>query len=204
MNADRRTQAERSAATRAVVIRVARELFGQYGYGAVSTVAVAEAAGVSRGAMYHHFSEKRDLFEAVFEDLERDLVKVIGSAVAEARAEDPIASLIVGCLAWLQASTAPEVRRIALLDGSAVLGWKQWREIELRHTIGLVENALSGAMAAGRVRPQPVRPLALIVVGALDEAAQYLANSDDEPGDTTAVRAVIEQIVSGLAIDPEP
>ncbi|MFC9875780.1 TetR/AcrR family transcriptional regulator [Nocardia salmonicida] len=200
MNPDRRTQAERSASTRAAVIRAARELFGQFGYGAVSTIAVAEAAGVSRGALYHQFGEKRDLFEAVFEDLERSLVEVIATAVAEARAEDPIESLIVGCLAWLQASTATEVRRIALLDAPAVLGWARWREIELRHTIGLVENAMAGAMAAGRIRKQPVRPLALVVVGALDEAAQYLAHSADA-GDIVAVRAVIEQLVSGLAVD---
>lgn len=201
MNPDRRTQAERSASTRAAVIRAARELFGRFGYGAVSTVAVAEAAGVSRGALYHQFSEKRELFEAVFEDLERSLVEVIGTAVAEARAADPIAGLIVGCLAWLQASTAPEVRRIALLDGPAVLGWQLWREIELRHTIGLVENALAGAIAAGRIRPQPVRPLALIIVGALDEAAQILAHSTESTDDTAAVRAVIEDLITGLAIN---
>lgn len=200
MNPDRRTQAERSAATRATVIRAGRELFGQYGYGAVSTIAVAEAAGVSRGALYHQFAEKKDLFEAVFEDLERSLVEVIAGAVAAAREADPIASLIVGCLAWLQASTTSEVQRIALLDAPAVLGWSRWREIELRHTIGLVENALAGAMAAGRIREQPVRPLALVVVGALDEAAQYLANSGDAE-DMTAVRGVIEQLISGLAID---
>ncbi|MGX1778481.1 TetR/AcrR family transcriptional regulator [Nocardia brasiliensis] len=201
MNADRRTQAERSAATRAAVIRAARDLFGRFGYGAVSTVAVAEAAGVSRGALYHQFSEKRDLFEAVFEDLERSLVEVIGTAVTEARSDDPIAGLIVGCLAWLDASTAPEVRRIALLDGPAVLGWHLWREIELRHTIGRVENALAGAIAAGRIRRQPVRPLALIIVGALDEAAQILAHSAESTEDTAAVRAVIEQLITGLTID---
>ncbi|GEM34056.1 TetR family transcriptional regulator [Nocardia neocaledoniensis NBRC 108232] len=199
MTPDRRTQAERSASTRTAVIRAGRDLFGRHGYGAVSTIAVAEAAGVSRGALYHQFSEKRDLFEAVFEDLERDLVEVIATAVAAARAPDPIASLIVGCLAWLEASTAPDVRRIALLDAPAVLGWSRWREIELRHTIGLVENALAGAMAAGRVRRQPVRPLALILVGALDEAAQFLA-ATDAPADTTAARAVVEQLISGLAL----
>ncbi|MFF2549674.1 TetR/AcrR family transcriptional regulator [Nocardia sp. NPDC058058] len=201
MNADRRTQAERSAATRGAVIRAARELFGQYGYGAVSTVAVAAAAGVSRGALYHQFGEKRDLFEAAFEDLERDLVRVIGTAVAQARAADPLASLTVGCLAWLDASTAPDVRRIALLDAPAVLGWSRWREIELRHTIGLVENALAGAIAAGRVRTQPVRPLALIIVGALDEAAQCLANTTDPAAETPAIRAVIEQLIAGLAVE---
>lgn len=186
------------------MIRAARELFGQHGYGAVSTIAVAEAAGVSRGALYHQFSEKRELFEAVFEDLERDLVEVIGAAVAESQSHDPLAGLIVGCLAWLQASTAPEVQRIALLDGPAVLGWSLWREIELRHTIGRVENALAGAIAAGRIRTQPVRPLALIIVGALDEASQILAHSDNAAEDTPAIRAVIEQLIAGLAVNPEP
>ncbi|WP_069161118.1 TetR/AcrR family transcriptional regulator [Nocardia altamirensis] len=203
MNADRRTQAERSASTRGAVIRAARDLFGQHGYGAVSTIAVAEAAGVSRGALYHQFNDKRDLFEAVFEDLERSLVEVIGAAIAESPSPDPIANLIVGCLAWLQASTAPEVRRIALLDGPAVLGWSRWREIELRHTIGRVENALAGAIAAKRIRAQPVRPLALVIVGALDEAAQYLAHSDNPAEDTTAIRSVIEQLISGLTLDPK-
>ncbi|MEV0246641.1 TetR/AcrR family transcriptional regulator [Nocardia sp. NPDC050712] len=201
MNADRRTQAERSASTRAAVIRAARDLFGRYGYGAVSTVAVAEAAGVSRGALYHQFSEKRDLFEAVFEDLERSLVQAINAAVAQARAPDPLAGLVVGCLACLQASIAPDVRRIALLDGPAVLGWQRWRDIELRHTIGLVEDALAAAIEAEQVRPQPVRPLALVIVGALDEAAQILAHSEDIATDSVTIRGVVEQLVSGLAMD---
>ncbi|WP_067721791.1 TetR/AcrR family transcriptional regulator [Nocardia yamanashiensis] len=201
MNADRRTQAERSATTRAAVIRAARNLFGQNGYNAVSTIAVAESAGVSRGALYHQFADKRELFEAVFEDLEQSLVTVIGTAVRNAYSPDPIANLIVGCLAWLDASTAPEVRRIALLDAPAVLGWSRWREIELRHTIGLVENALTEAITADRIRPQPVRPLALLIVGSLDEAAQYLANCADPAAETPVIHAVIEQLITGLATD---
>nr|WP_245677618.1 hypothetical protein [Nocardia acidivorans] len=82
------------------------------------------------------------------------------------------------------------MRRIALLDAPAVLGWRRWREIGLRHTIGLVENALAGAIAAGRIRAQPVRPLALIIVGALDEAAQLLAEADDQ--NAAAIRSAIE------------
>lgn len=203
MNAGRRTQAERSASTRGVVIAAARELFGERGYEAVGVVEVAKAAGVSRGAIYHQYRDKRDLFEAVFEGVERDLVRVIEVAVAEADSRDPVASLIVGCLAWLDASTAPEVRRIAVLDAPTVLGWSRWREIESRHTIGLVENALAGAMADGRVRTQPARPLALIIMGALDEAARCLANSDGDVESTAAIRSVIEQLISGLAVDPK-
>ncbi|MEV6276784.1 TetR/AcrR family transcriptional regulator [Nocardia sp. NPDC051832] len=201
MNADRRTQAERSASTRAAVIRAGRELFGEHGYGAVSTIAVAAAAGVSRGALYHQFADKRDLFEAVFEDLERSVVGMINDAVGQARAPDPLAGLLVGCLACLQASTAPDVQRIALLDGPAVLGWPLWREIQGRHTTRLVEDALTAAIDANQVRRQPVRPLALVIVGALDECARILAHSEDVAADTVVVRGVVEQIVSGLALD---
>ncbi|MEU5876257.1 TetR/AcrR family transcriptional regulator [Spirillospora sp. NPDC047279] len=201
MSADRRTQAERSAATRQVLVAAGRTLFGQDGYGEVSTVAIADAAGVSRGAMYHQFTDKRDLFEAVFEDVERSLVETIGSAVAASGSTDPLDHLIVGCLAWLDASSEPEVQRIALLDAPAVLGWARWREIELRHTIGLVEATLAAAVEAGRIRDQAIRPLALVIVGAVDEAAQYLANFGDSPQEERDIRSVIEQLIAGLAIE---
>ncbi|MGP3927096.1 TetR/AcrR family transcriptional regulator [Streptomyces sp. 8N616] len=201
MSADRRTQAERSAATRQALLEAGRKLFGQLGYGSVSTVAIADAAGVSRGAMYHQFADKRELFEAVFEDVERSLVRTIGSAVSASGSTDPIENLIVGCLAWLDASAEPEVQRIALLDAPAVLGWHRWREIELQHTIGRLEDSLSGAVEAGRIRTQAVRPLALVIVGALDEASQYLAKFGDSPQEESNIRAVIEQLISGLAHD---
>lgn len=187
-------------ATRQALIAAGRELFGRLGYGGVSTVAIADAAGVSRGAMYHQFADKRDLFEAVFEDVERELVGEIDAAVSAAGSADPVDSLIVGCLAWLDASADPAVQRVILLDAPAVLGWARWREVELRHTIGLLESALAGAVAAGRIRTQAVRPLALVLVGALDEAAQYLAHSGDSARDDLAIKSIIRQLVSGLAL----
>ncbi|MGW6457162.1 TetR/AcrR family transcriptional regulator [Streptomyces sp. NPDC055078] len=196
MSADRRTQAARSAATRQALLEAGRTLFGRVGYAEVSTVAIVKAAGVSRGAMYHQFADKRSLFEAVLEDVEGDLVQRVGSAVAAAEPTDPIDGLIVGCLAWLEASAEPEVQRIALLDAPAVLGWERWREIESRHTIGLMEARLADAMAAGRIPPQATRPLALVLVGALDEASQHLAKGHESP---EAIRSVIVQLISGLA-----
>ncbi|MFF0724819.1 TetR/AcrR family transcriptional regulator [Streptomyces sp. NPDC004134] len=204
MAGDRRTQAERSVATRQALITAGRELFGRLGYGGVSTVAIADAAGVSRGAMYHQFADKRDLFEAVFEDVERALVGEIDAAVAASGSADPVDNLIVGCLAWLDASADPAVQRIILLDAPAVLGWARWREVELRHTIGLLESTLSVAVAAGRIRTEAVRPLALVLVGALDEAAQYLAHGGDAPRDDAAVKSIIRQLISGLAPDRGP
>ncbi|GAA4633502.1 TetR/AcrR family transcriptional regulator [Actinoallomurus vinaceus] len=201
MNADRRTQAERSAATRQALITAGRRLFGELGYAEVSTVAITHAAGVSRGAMYHQFTDKRDLFEAVVEDVEHDLVGRISSAVSKSGFTDPIDNLVVGCLAWLDASTEPEVQRIALLDAPAVLGWDRWREIELRHTIGRLEASLSAAAKAGRIRTQPIRPLALVIVGALDEAALYIARFGRTPEEERNVRSVIEQLISGLATE---
>lgn len=200
MSTDRRTQSERSAATRQALVDAGRELFGRLGYGSVSTSAIADAAGVSRGALYHQFVDKQALFVAVFEAVEAELVRVIGTAVATSGSRDPLESLAVGSLAWLDASAAPDVRRIALLDAPAVLGWERWREIEIEHTIGLVENVLTVAVESGRIRAQPVRPLALVLVGALDEAAQYLAKVGPSAPDVTAVRGVVQQLIAGLAV----
>lgn len=201
MSAERRTQAERSAATRQALVEAGRELFGQFGYTEVSTVAIADSAGVSRGAMYHQFSDKQELFEAVFEDVERSLVQTIESAVSASKSADPIDTVIVGCLAWLDASAEPEVQRIVVLDAPAMLGWHRWREIQLRQTIGVLEAAISDAIQAGRIRTQAIRPLALVIAGALDEASQYLAKFGESAQEENDIRSVIRQLVTGLAVD---
>ncbi|MFJ6574250.1 TetR/AcrR family transcriptional regulator [Streptomyces sp. NPDC091292] len=196
MSADRQTQAVRSAATRQALLRAGRTLFGRIGYAEVSTAAIVSAAGVSRGAMYHQFADKRALFEAVFEDVEHDLVLQVDAAVVAAGPVDRIENFIVGCLAWLDASAEPEVQRIALLDAPAVLGWERSREIKSRQTIGLMEKRLAGVMAAGQIPPQSTRPLALVLVGALSEASQHLAKGHESP---EAIKSVIVQLISGLS-----
>src|SRR5919107_2756270 len=174
MNVNRRTQPQRREATRAALIAAARELFAARGYAAVGTEEIVRRAGVTRGALYHHFADKHDLFRAVYERVEQELTERIVTEVPLA-GEDPIRVLRDGTATFLDACLDPEVERIALLDAPAVLGYEAWREISERHGLGLIQAALQSAVDTGSIPAQPVRPLARVLLGAPDEAALYLA-----------------------------
>ncbi len=176
--ARRSVKAERSDATRAALVAVARGMFGERGYAAVGTEEIVRAAGVTRGALYHHFADKRDLFKAVYEDVERDLVQRIAES-AIASASDPFQALHAGAQAFLDACEDPAVGRIALLDAPSVLGWEQWRAIGLEYGFGLVQGTIQGAIDAGLIEPQPVGPLAHLLLGAIDEGAMLVARAGD-------------------------
>ncbi|HYP55128.1 MAG TPA: helix-turn-helix domain-containing protein, partial [Solirubrobacterales bacterium] len=175
----KRTQTERSEATRATLIEAARRLFAERGYASVGTEEIVRSAGVTRGALYHHFSDKRDLFEAVYSQLEAELTERIAAGALTANADSPLAAMRAGAEMFLDACTEPEAQRIALLDGPAVLGWDRWREIGAAHGLGLIEATLRAAVEAGAIPQQPVRPLAHVLMGALDEAALLVATADD-------------------------
>src|ERR1700674_1740506 len=128
MKVNRRSQADRSAATRASLVAAARSLFAERGFGRVGTETIARAAGVTRGALYHQFADKTELFEAVYEAIEQDLAGRLGERLATSGASDPIEVMRLGAEEWLDACGEQEVQQIVLLDGPAVLGWQRWRE----------------------------------------------------------------------------
>ena len=173
------TQAERSAATQTALVGAARRLWGERGYAAVSTPEIAKAAGVTRGAMYHQYADKTQLFLAVIEAVERDVLEQLGATVAGAKPKTPAAALRIAADAWLEIASEPEVRQLILLDAPSVLGWAGFREISLRYGLGMTEQLLVAAIEAGELTTQPVRPLATVVLGALDEAAMSIANAED-------------------------
>lgn len=191
------SKAEQRAATRARLLAAARPLFAARGYTDVGTEEIVRAAGVTRGALYHQFADKRDLFRAVFEEVEGELVARLAAGEAAA-AEDPFGALRAGLLTWLAIAGEPEVERIVLLDAPAVLGWLEWREIGERYGLGLVVAALQGAMDSGAIAPQPVRALSHVIIGALDEAALYVARSDDAPVARAEAEEVLERLLDGL------
>ena len=193
-----RTQAQRSEATRSALVKAARRLFAKRGYAAVGTEEIVRAAGVTRGALYHEFRDKRELFAAVFELLESELAHRTAAAAGASGATDPLVELRVGAEAWLDACTEPEIQRIVLLDGPAVLGWERWREIGSRYGRGLVEAVLQAAIDAGRLQPQPVRPLAHVLMGAVDEAALYVATAEDPKTARVEVGAVLDRLLAAL------
>ena len=173
----RRTQAERSETTRTALMAAARTLFTERGYAGAGREEIVARAGVTRGAMYHHFANKLDLFRAVVEALEQEVMGAV--ATAATTGTDPKHMLLLGCHAFLDRATDPDVRRILLLDAPSVLGWAEWRQLEATYALGLTKEVLTHAMEAGQVTPQPVDPLAHMLLAALNEAALLVAQSDD-------------------------
>jgi AcrR family transcriptional regulator len=196
----RRSQADRSAATRDALVRAARPLFAEHGFAGVGTETIVAAAGVTRGAMYHQFADKTELFAAVFEAVEIDVTERLATDFFAVGETDPVAIMRLGARAWLDICAEPEVQRIVLVEAPAVLGWIRWREIGQAYGLGLVKGMIGGAMEAGRVPEQPVTPLAHVLMGALDEAALYIAQSEDPTQARLEMQAVLDRLVDGITI----
>lgn len=194
-------QDARSERTRTALVAAARPLFAEKGFAAVGTEEVARAAGVTRGALYHQFADKTELFAAVFEELEAEVTARL-AAGALAEATDPIEGLKAGAREMLELASEPGVERIALIDAPAVLGWDRFREIGLRYGLGLVSGALEAAMEAGRIEPGPALPLAHVLVGALDEGALYVARAADKESARAEVAEAFDRVVEGLRRAP--
>ena len=202
MNSNRRTQAERSAATRDALVTAGRELFGRRGYADVGTEEVVHAAGVSRGALYHHFADKAELFAAVFQSVEEVANVRVGAALAAAGPDDPIAAMRFATAAFLDVCTEPGMARIMLIDAPAVLGAQAESDVS-ESDLGLVVQLLSRGIELGRITPQPVMPLARILVGALREAAVFLAGAPDSAAAREQVGAILNRIIESVAASGE-
>jgi AcrR family transcriptional regulator len=189
-----RTQSERSAATQSALISAARALWGERGYAEVGTPEIAAAAGVTRGAMYHQYPDKAALFGAVIETVETEVMGRLSASVTAAQPASPAAALRIAADAWLEIATEPEIRRLLLLDAPSVLGWAAFRELGQRYGLGMTEELLTRAVDSGELRPQPVRPLAAVLLGAIDEGAMVIAEADDPD----AARAEVSDVIAGL------
>jgi AcrR family transcriptional regulator len=195
-----RTQAERSAATREALIAAARQLFTERGYEAVGTEEIVRAAGVTRGALYHHFGDKASLLQAVYERIEAESTERVARIVLGSELHSPLEAMKAGVEAFLDECAKPELRQIALHDAPAVLGWERWREIGAANGLGLIEASLAAAIEAEEIQPLPVQPLAHMLLGALDEAAMLIARTD-EPAEREEVTAVLLALLQSFARD---
>jgi AcrR family transcriptional regulator len=192
----RRTQAERSEATQAALIATARRLFAERGYAGVGTEELVRASGVTRGALYHHFKGKADLFGAVFEQIEGELAERLANEALSK--EDPWEGLLAGLEMFLDVCVEPEVQRIALLDAPSVLGWDAWREVEARHGLGLIRLALQTLIDERAIEEQPVEPLAHAILGTLIEAGLYVARADQVDVARAQMGTVLRRMLEGL------
>ncbi|MFZ2059615.1 MAG: TetR/AcrR family transcriptional regulator [Candidatus Binatus sp.] len=190
---------EQSQATRAALIKTARKLFARVGYAGTDIETVARRTRVTRGALYHHFKDKQDLFSSVFDLEEQNLTSMVAQAAgSQSSAFD---GMLAGCNAFLDACLDPAVQRIVLIDALAVLGWERWREIDAKYNLSLVMSALEAAMEQGVIARGPVEPLAHLLMGAITEAAIFIAHADDKPVARREVGENVAQLLSGLRID---
>ncbi|MEO3830159.1 TetR/AcrR family transcriptional regulator [Actinomadura sp. B10D3] len=173
----RRTQAERSEETTSALVAAGLRLFGRDGYAATSIQAVAAEAGMTKGAAYHHFDSKMELFRAVFIQQERHLASAL--AHAGAAAPDSWSALRTGCHTFLRHCLDPSIRQIILLDGPAALGWDAVREIETQHTLRLLKQAMRAAAADGWVSDGDLGIRCQLLFGALCEAGMLLARTEN-------------------------
>jgi AcrR family transcriptional regulator len=191
----RRTQAQRRAATTRALLDAARSLFAEKGYHETAAEEIVRRAGLTRGALYHHFEDKKDLFRVVVDEMEGEIDEEIEAAE---RAESGLPEAVMaGYRAFIDAVLDPEMRRTFFLDGPSVLGW-EWREIDARHAVAKIEEGLEALIAEGFVEPQPVGPLARLINGALLEAAFFVAVSEDPEVARDEAWGAMERLVGGL------
>lgn len=177
--------------TRTALLRAARLLFAEKGFHGTGTTEIVSLAGVSRGALQHHFARKEDLFLAVFEQVQQDMIGAAPPA-EPTRNGDEWLRLKANLGAFLNAATMPEVQRIILIDGPAVLGWSEWRRLEAHYGLGVIERAVVDGIRAGYIRRQEPRPLAHLILSIIDESALLVANATEpEQARLSANRALL-------------
>ncbi len=189
-------QAENAAATRSALIKVARKLFAEHGYAETATEEVVRRARVTRGALYHHFKDKQDLFKAVLLAEEERLAGVVGETASHET--NPWRALRAATDAFLDACLDPAVQRIVLIDGPAVLGWQEYRKIDNDYFLAGTIASIEAAMTAGDIPRQPVEPLAHIMMGAFHEASTLIAHSSDRAKTRREVSEVIDRLMNGI------
>jgi AcrR family transcriptional regulator len=182
------------------LVAAARGHFGEAGFADTSLDEVVATARVTKGALYHHFAGKEELFAAVYEQVLREVSDLV---VSRFLGPDAWTSLVDGCELWIEAHLDPAVRRIALLDARAVLGWDAVRSVENRYGVVPLRGVLRRAVRQGVIGDFPLRPMALMIMGSLNEACLYVAEAEDQARAREEVRLLVLRGLSGLVV-PEP
>ena len=192
----RSRKAEYAEATRKALVEAATELFATKGFADTSIEDVVREARVTKGALYHHFAGKAELFREVVDQVQADVLAAVYESGSSTK--DPLERLVRGTGAFLDACLDPRMQRICMREAPVVLGWEEWRDIDAKHSFGMTKDALRKAMEAGAITRQPVEPLARVLIGALNEAAFYVARADDPRRARREVGRTIRAFLEGL------
>jgi AcrR family transcriptional regulator len=178
----------------------AREMFAERGYHGAAAEEIVRRAGVTRGAMYHHFEDKRELFRAVVEEIETEVDEAVLEAARGSMREsgDPLEALMAGFYASLDVYSRPDVRRIQLVDSPAVLSWEEWREIDAAHAVAQIAAGLELLMDHRVMERRPVGPLAHLLHGATTQGAMYVAFAEDREKAKAEVGDALRRLLEGL------
>jgi AcrR family transcriptional regulator len=192
------TKTAQTAATKARLETVAREIFAERGFEAVSAEELVAKAEVTRGALYHHYDGKEGLFAAVVETVMRELhAELVRETAALA---DPLLALERGIGVFLKACSEPAMQRILLVDAPAVLGWQRWREMDAKYGLGLIRRALSAAVSMGLLEKREVDVLAHLLLGSLTEAAMVIARSPNPSKTRKAAERALASMIEGCRV----
>lgn len=191
-------QAENSAATRTALLKIARKLFAERGYAETATEEVVKRARVTRGALYHHFKDKQDLFKAVFHEEQLRVASKCNEAAA--KETDPWRALMAANEAFLEACLEPAVQQIVLIDAPAVLGSEGFRQADESYYLAGLKAAIEAAIAAGIIEKQPVEPLAHMIMGSMNEASRLIAHATDKERARRDVSESASRVWNGLRI----
>jgi AcrR family transcriptional regulator len=189
-------RAAQGRATRGQLIEVATGLFAEHGYEGTSIEAVLSAAGVSRGALYHHFAGKEALFEAVVLAATDRVSAELGEAVSGC--SDPVDALRTGAVAWISLALDPVIQRIVLVDAPSVLGWDRWRTMDDGRTLGAMRAMLQAVSDSGRLPRELVAPFAHMILAGLDEIVLVIARADDPQAAVAEGTSAVEELLSRL------
>jgi len=184
--------------TRAALIAAARKLFTERGYHSVGIREFAAEAGLTRGALYHHFGDKESLFLAVYDAIQRDMMNKAARRHREPTRPDHWTQLRQDLQIALDDMRRPEVQQIKLIDAPAILGWVRWRELEAQYGLGAVIKAVERSIEAKLIPPQPVRPLALMISASFNEAALFIAHSETPDIARVEAGAALDALLAGL------
>ena len=196
-----RRSAADAAATRSTILATARAMFAARGYADTGARDIAAAAGVTVGALFHHFGSKGGLFRAVFEQLNREMAEVLVKAYVSVVTTDPIEAMIVGLRAALSFAGRPDFHRVIAIDGPVVLGAEEWHAIDARMGLAIVESSVKNLKRAGLIGDQPTLPLAILLMGAMNNAGFALARGDPKV-DVEALLDAYRNLVQGLTPRP--
>lgn len=188
---------ENTARTRALLEKTARPLFEGRGYASVSAEEIVAEAGLTRGALYHHYAGKQGLFEAVAESamqrLHEDIVH------AGAGAANPMAALCLGIERFVELASTPRIQQLLFVDAPGVLGWQRWRALDEQYGLGMLKRGIEAAIAAGQMRPQSVDMAAHILVSGLIEAAMVVAHARNKATARKDALDALLRVLAGLA-----